>query len=308
MHEPVDGIYRLIKGTSAKATLALLPGVGCGAFVFAEALPQLLRHFNIVLFNNPGIDGAPQDFGQSLDVLDVHHLTDQAELALQAADEAFGALPWLVWGHSMGGFTAQQLALRCPAKIRRLILMSTSYGGVQTDLDVHRVFSTLLMGNMRELKHHPDHLLELMMAEDIAPALKAKILHLFATHEVDLDVLLQHYLCGARFSSVGEVRDISCPTLVVHGAADRIILAAAGEALAQQLPAARLWAVPQAGHLPFLEKPDMVLRLADFLLGDETVGAAVEQAAAPAFFELQQDMLWRHTRQGLTSIRRLFQI
>ena len=50
--------------------------------------------------------------------------------------------------------------------------------------------------------------------------------------------------------------DLAAPTLVVHGEDDRLIPLADAAALAHAIPGARLRAIPQAGHVPPLERPE----------------------------------------------------
>ncbi len=57
------------------------------------------------------------------------------------------------------------------------------------------------------------------------------------------------------------VEEVDCPALVVHGGLDRIIPPAAGRWLAAHLPAGRLALLPEAGHAPFLTRPEEIFRL-----------------------------------------------
>lgn len=60
---------------------------------------------------------------------------------------------------------------------------------------------------------------------------------------------------------LGRLPGAAGPSLVVWGAADRIVPVAHGHAYAAGLPGARLEVVPDAGHLPQLEAPDTLVRL-----------------------------------------------
>jgi pimeloyl-ACP methyl ester carboxylesterase len=54
---------------------------------------------------------------------------------------------------------------------------------------------------------------------------------------------------------------VDVPTLVVWGAADRIVPPEHGHAYADHIPGAHLAVVEDAGHLPQLEAPDRLLSL-----------------------------------------------
>ncbi len=58
---------------------------------------------------------------------------------------------------------------------------------------------------------------------------------------------------------------ISCPALVVWGERDPYIDPDFGRRLADRLPAAELVAVPDAGHWPWMERPDLIERIVSFL-------------------------------------------
>lgn len=54
---------------------------------------------------------------------------------------------------------------------------------------------------------------------------------------------------------------ISCPTVIVHGARDRIIPVQSSRVLHQQIPGSELVILPRSGHCPQLDNPDQVTRL-----------------------------------------------
>ena len=51
--------------------------------------------------------------------------------------------------------------------------------------------------------------------------------------------------------------DIAVPVLILHGADDQLIPVAEAEAMFKAIPNAELVIVPDAGHLPNLEQPDI---------------------------------------------------
>ncbi|WP_441960756.1 alpha/beta fold hydrolase [Mycolicibacterium houstonense] len=54
---------------------------------------------------------------------------------------------------------------------------------------------------------------------------------------------------------------VECPTVVVHGARDRIIPVQAGRLLHQQIPGSEFVVLPRSGHCPQLDDPDAVARI-----------------------------------------------
>ena len=54
---------------------------------------------------------------------------------------------------------------------------------------------------------------------------------------------------------------VTCPTLIVHGARDRIVPVAASRLLHQQIPGSDFVVLPHSGHCPQLDNPSEVVRL-----------------------------------------------
>ncbi len=72
-------------------------------------------------------------------------------------------------------------------------------------------------------------------------------------------------LLRERYDSIGRAGELSLPTLVVHGAEDRIIPAQHGRRLAGALPAARFLEVGGAGHNDLLARPEVWRAMAEYL-------------------------------------------
>ncbi|MBI1362461.1 MAG: alpha/beta fold hydrolase [Proteobacteria bacterium] len=280
----------------------MLPGVACGGFVFEGALPLLTAHFHVVLFNNPGTDGAPLD--RTMSVMSV------ARQALHVMDE-LKVPTFHVFGHSMGGFVAQRIALEAPERVLRMVLMSTSYGGMQTERDTHRVMQDFVhhMRVFHELYHQrPERVLEMMVAPEFAakyPEQITAMAELFAGHKTNPAAVAAHFMCGARFSAFGEVDNITVPALVIHGSADTIVSVHGARALARHLQKARYLELAGGGHVPFIEKPEVMADVCAFLTGDNTIGEALGRAERPTMPEVMADGLWRAGQESLGGIRSL---
>jgi pimeloyl-ACP methyl ester carboxylesterase len=71
------------------------------------------------------------------------------------------------------------------------------------------------------------------------------------------DYVLQ-MMAGARFDAADRVHSIVAPTLIVHGAEDRVVPLHNARRLAEAIPGARLEIIENAGHLVFVEQADLV--------------------------------------------------
>ena len=73
-----------------------------------------------------------------------------------------------------------------------------------------------------------------------------------------LPYFYQQAMAGARFDASGEVRNITSPPLVIHGADDRYVPVANARALAKAIPGAKLHVLERAAHLVFIEQAEEV--------------------------------------------------
>ncbi|MER7009705.1 alpha/beta fold hydrolase [Dactylosporangium sp. NPDC000555] len=87
----------------------------------------------------------------------------------------------------------------------------------------------------------------------------------------NITAALNHDLAGRRFGDDrrAPLSAVTAPTLVVHGSEDVLLPPAHGEALAGQIPGARLEVLPGMGHHPFFS-PGLTPRIADLIIRHTT--------------------------------------
>ena len=176
------------------------------------------------------------------------------------------ALEWedtLVLGTSFGGMVAQELAIRHPDRVRKLVLACTSAGGAGgasyplhelTDLDpATRVSYQLeLMDTRWDAAWRTAHLDEVRAFgqgfEDVVNS---------AGIRLQLEARAGH-------DTAERLGSIRCPTLVCGGRFDGIAPPRNSEFLASHIPGARL-AMFDGGHLFLLQDPAAIPTIVDFL-------------------------------------------
>jgi pimeloyl-ACP methyl ester carboxylesterase len=97
--------------------LVLIAGLGADATSWGLQIPAFQEHFRVIAFDN-------RDAGRSSQAAGSYTIANMAEDTVSLMD-ALGIQQAHVLGVSLGGMIAQELVLRYPEKVRRLLLAST---------------------------------------------------------------------------------------------------------------------------------------------------------------------------------------
>jgi len=240
--------------------LVLVSGLGGKGTSWQPFLDRAARHHRVLTFDSRGSGQAPPlDPGV--------RIADLAADALRLLDH-LGLERVPVIGRSMGGMIAQEMALRAPERISRLVLVSTS---ARCDPHLASVFE--LWAEMAEQRVSPavryrSSLLWCLgrRALEDAAHVRAYLQWKERSDRPD-DYAIQARAC-ARHDALERLDALRVPTLVVGGTDDRLTPPAHAEALAKAIPGAELALLPGAGHLPYLEVPEAFASLVlDYLKG-----------------------------------------
>lgn len=255
----------------------ILPGVNCGGWLFEDALPQLTAHHPVILFHNPGINGAP--IGHHLSVAQI------AAVVVQLVQELNLGRFHLV-GHSMGGFVAQQVAYRLQHQVASLALVSTCYGQPQTTKDIGSL--AVAIGKdfnswQYEVLHKPEEALKILFSDVFLrekPDVYTRFIAKRQQYWPGKAVSALHLMAGGLYSGYRVLPQLSMRTLVMHGEGDVLITPQSGRKLAEALPNARWLGYPLMGHFPMLEDETLFYQnLLDFWAG-KTVGIKLDMVVA----------------------------
>jgi proline iminopeptidase len=177
----------------------------------------------------------------------------------------------LVFGHSAGGFVTLQLALRHPGLAAGLILCHTAptrgmsdpvpppgpaeRGGPEAGAVAARLFGGDFSSEVLEQFGH------LVLPLYAAPGHEDVPAKLMALSSFNADVATNFFgRLAARYDVRPQLPGIAVPTLVIVGRHDWVCPPAAGRAIAEGIPGARLVELPDAGHFGFSETPAPFLR------------------------------------------------
>ncbi|GAB3135109.1 hypothetical protein GCM10027289_28200 [Tsukamurella serpentis] len=162
-----------------------------------------------------------------------------------------------VYGFSMGGRAAQWLAAEHPDRVRRLILGATTVGdahGVPRPMEALRILVRSDRRALLELFFTPDWLLA---NPDTADAITARPRSLPAQRA--------HFAASTDHDGHTALPAITAPTLVLHGADDRLCPAQNAHILADRITGARLRVYPGIRHGYHLQHPQATVDALGFL-------------------------------------------
>jgi pimeloyl-ACP methyl ester carboxylesterase len=241
----LDAVAVTLSDTGEGRPFLILHG-GAGPFSvagFAELLAGS-DEVRVVIPTHPGFNGTPRP-------PDMSQMQDVASLYAQLLEE-LDLTDVTVIGNSIGGWIAAELGLLNSHRVGRLVLVDA----VGLQIDAHPIvdFFSLTMAQVADLSYADPDRFRINVEAMPAPQ-KAAMAANRAT--------LQTY-GGTTMADPGlldRLAGISAATLVVWGAADRIVPVEHGHAYANQIPGAQLAIIEKAGHLPQLEAPDEMLSL-----------------------------------------------
>ena len=165
--------------------------------------------------------------------------------------------PVVVCGLSMGGYVALEFYRQYPEYVDALILASTRAGADSAEGKANR---ERLAAAARE--KGADAVVEAMLPNLLSPQTAEDDPELVEYVEEMMRSTSVEGIVGAlmgmkeRPDSTPTLADIDVPTLIIHGADDKIIPASEAEAMHAAIEDSELVIIDDAGHLPNLEQPD----------------------------------------------------
>jgi len=243
----IDGVKIHYNEAGDGEPLLLIMGYGMPGDAWLGSLP-FLGGYRAIFYDNRGTGQSDKPGGPYTIV--------------QMAEDAAGLLGHLgiesahVYGVSMGGMIAQELALRHPAKVRSLVLGCTMCGGEQSTMCGPEILEELIavvssMGRVDPAEWVDRQLPLLFTNEWIAanPGIRDMLLMIAPMLPPTPPETAQRAMAGlVGWSSYDRLPQIRMPTLVIHGDRDVLIPVGNAHVLAARIPGARLHIVEGAGH------------------------------------------------------------
>jgi pimeloyl-ACP methyl ester carboxylesterase len=239
-HAAIRGLRMYYETRGRGPVLVLLHGGAGNGMQFEKQIPAFEKHFRLVIpdmcaqgrtSDRPGpltYHAMAEDVVALLDLLEVRR---------------FDLMGW-----SDGGITGIDIAIHHPGRLRHLVTFGANFtrDGVAAadrawgDTATAAAFGDGMREGWTRLSPDPAH------------------------YEEAMNKVLQMWRTEPNFTPA-ELASIHTPTMICAGEHD-LVLREHSEALARDIPGARLWIVPGASHGAMIEKPELVNpRVLEFL-------------------------------------------
>ena len=245
------------ESTGKGSPLLLIQGLGYGRWGWDPIIPGLDTRHLVIAFDNRGIGESDKPEGP-------YTAAQMAGDALQVLDEAEIDRAH-VFGASLGGMIAQELAVIAPERVDKLVLGCTTAGG--PDAVPMPEVTLALLADSASLA--PEVALRRFVENALGENPPAELVdELFALRVLNPpDPAGWQAQAAAGMGFQGVAGEITAPTLVLAGTADNVVDYRNAELLAARIPGARIELLEGSGHLFFWEQPDECVRILNDFLG-----------------------------------------
>lgn len=237
--------------------LVLHGGLGVDQTIYRNTLQPFAEHHQVVFYDHRGNgrSGRPP-----VETITIEQLADDAT----ALAGALGFDRFDVFGHSFGGFIAQELALRHAARVEHLLLVATTPGQLGTD-----EYEATYAGEPPP----PEFLAAVssMPATDAEHGSKMVSLLPFYVHQQEkvadaaraiegtvysASAMVQGFVSLSRWSAVDRLGTLRCPTLIIGARNDVLTGWRQQHRIGDRIPGAEVVVLEDAGHFLWIEQPE----------------------------------------------------
>ncbi len=216
--------------------LLLIMGHRFSGEMWWPVLPAVTPRHRVVWFDNRGTGESDSPATASV--------AEMVGDALAVMD-ASGVEKAHVFGVSMGGGVAQQLALTAPDRVTSLILGCTA---IKTDVAKVRKAREAITLRLPKALYRPLVGKALYGTKAPVEAVAQDVAMLKKDRFTPRGVAAQSAGVAEFTMTLEDAARINVPTLVQHGTADPVVPFIAGEQIARTIPGARMSAIADAGH------------------------------------------------------------
>jgi pimeloyl-[acyl-carrier protein] methyl ester esterase len=239
-----------VESTGSGKPLLLIHGWGMHGGVWSDVAQKLAFDFRVHSVDLPGFGASAPLPQTNLDSL------------VQALSQQFSE-PLNVCGWSLGGQVALHWAKREPAKVQRLVLVTSTPCFAEREDWLFGMAGEVLAKFAAELEQNHAATLRRFIALQLRGSENERELlgllreRLFSRGEPDMGALRGGLETLRDADLRATLPEIGQPTLLIAGERDKLTPPEASYYLAQTMPSARVVEVMGAAHAPFLSHPDI---------------------------------------------------
>lgn len=243
--------------------LLLIAGIGCPSQMWSGVRPVLAAHYRTIALDNRGTGESEVPPGPY----------SVAEMACDAAAvlDAAGVKAAHVFGVSMGGIVAQEIALQYPSRVRSLVLGCTSFGGrhaVRPEPAIRQFLAARGSMSPAEVEQAS---VPIMYCAQTPRSRIEEDLAVRRRWQTPPDAYVAQFQGVIAWEAYSRLPQIRVPTLVIHGESDRLVPPVNGELLAARIPGAKCTILWRAGHLFYVDQPEATrTAIVEFLASADT--------------------------------------
>ena len=247
------------ESTGEGQPVLLVMGLGLSGGAWWRTVDTLRRYFRVITFDNRGV-------GRSRGLTPAYTTEALADDAVAVLD-ALEITRANVYGLSLGGMVAQQIALRHPRRVRSLVLGATTPGGRRAKTADEEVMAFFYNRDQRpreeaawaSVAYNYGRRCREQHADRIAEDIRRRLAHEFDEHAYKAQLI-----AAAMHNCTSRLHRIKVPALVVHGEDDRVVPVDNARLIASRLADGRLHLLEGTGHLYTTEAPEADAEVARF--------------------------------------------
>jgi 3-oxoadipate enol-lactonase len=246
---PIRDIITYYEEAGSGDPLILVMGLGGDMQAWAGQVPALSKHFRVITFDNRGA-------GRTSAPDKPYSIAGMAD-DLAALMDHLGIAKAHILGFSMGGYIAQEFALKYAARVDKLILLATAPGIDGYGANLVRTWINVRRSNMsrEQIQRLTSVWLYSRDLFEDCDRFERAIQNALANPYAQQDhAFIRQAAAVLAFDARDRLKDLKAETLVAYAAQDTLVPPHNAEALGKLLPKAKLVELPGA-HAGCIEFP-----------------------------------------------------
>lgn len=243
-------VHHRVEGAAAAPALLLINSLGSDLSLWDPLMPELLRHFRVIRYDQRGHGGSVVPDGP-------YAIADLGGDALELLDR-LGVERAHVCGTSLGGMVGLWLAVHAPGRIDRLAIICSSAKLGPAQAWHERAALVRAQGTGAVAQAVVSRWVTPLFAQRHAAWVARSEAMVAATPAEGYAACCEAI---ASWDSVSDLSQITCPTWILSAHDDPATPPPHGYLMAGLIPHARIDVIEQAAHVAFAERPAYVGRL-----------------------------------------------